>query len=99
MPNDATKTTTTSIHGFDLHHEERGAGPPRVLLHGFTGAGGDWVPVFDLDQLGRGHRLIVPDARGHGRSTNPAGTFTHRQCAADTFALLDRLGVGRFRAV
>jgi hypothetical protein len=34
-------------------------------------------------------------ARG---STNPSGAFTHRQCAADVLALLDHLGVDRFKA-
>jgi pimeloyl-ACP methyl ester carboxylesterase len=88
-----------SINGIGMAYELRGDGEPLVLLHGFTGCGGDWVHVFDLDELARRHRLIIPDARGHGRSTNPAGTFTHRQCALDTLALLDRLGVARFKAV
>jgi pimeloyl-ACP methyl ester carboxylesterase len=85
--------------GIDVHAQLRGQGQPLVLLHGFTGAGGDWAHVFDLDDLARRYRLIIPDLRGHGRSTNPAGTFTHRQCALDLSAFLDRLGVGRVRAV
>src|SRR5262245_11037411 len=82
-----------------MAYEDRGDGEPRVLLHGFTGCGGDWVHVFDLDEVARRHRLIIPDARGHGRSTNPGGAFTHRQCALDTLALLDQLGVGRCKAI
>lgn len=85
--------------GMDMAYEVRGDGEPLLLLHGFTGCGGDWVHVFDMDELARRHRLIVPDARGHGRSTNPGGAFTHRQCALDTFALLDQLGVRRCKAV
>ena len=77
----------------------RGEGPPLLLLHGFTGSRGDWVHLFDLDQLARDYTVIVPDARGHGRSTNPDGTFSHRQCAADAFDLLDQLGVDRCRAI
>jgi len=97
----AIEAGTAPINGIDLYYQARGGGEgaPLVLLHGFTGAGGDWVHVFDLAALGRRTRLIVPDARGHGRSTNPAGSITHRQCALDTLALLDRLGVGRFKAV
>jgi len=37
--------------------------------------------------------------RGHGRSTNPSDTFTHRQSALDVYALLDHLQVEKFRAV
>jgi pimeloyl-ACP methyl ester carboxylesterase len=70
-----------------------------VLLHGFTGSSGDFVHLFDLDALSRSYRLILPDLRGHGRSTNPQKTITHRQCALDMFALLDRLGIGRLKAV
>ena len=37
--------------------------------------------------------------RGHGRSTNPSGEFTHRQSAKDVYALLDQLQIGRFAAM
>ncbi len=37
--------------------------------------------------------------RGHGRSTNPSMKFTFRQSALDVFALLDRLGIERFKAI
>src|SRR6185503_4575857 len=37
--------------------------------------------------------------RGHGRSTNPSKAFTFRQLAADVFALLDRLGIQRAKAI
>jgi pimeloyl-ACP methyl ester carboxylesterase len=90
---------TLSINGIDQYVEIHGQGEPLLLLHGFTGCGGDWRHVFDLDELARRHRLIVPDARGHGRSTNPPGTFSHRQCALDLAALLDQLGVTGARAI
>src|SRR5215813_10353528 len=95
------ESTTGSIRhdGADLHYEVRGDGEPLLLLHGFTGAGGDWTYLFDLDALARRYRLIIPDARGHGRSTNPSGAFSHRQCARDVLALCDHLGVGRCKAI
>lgn len=90
-----------SLHanGIEIHHDVRGEGPPLVLLHGFTGIGADWAHVFELDALARTHRVIMPDARGHGRTTNPSGDFSFRQCARDLFALLDHLGIDRFRAI
>src|SRR5690349_7448120 len=93
------QTRTATINGIEMFHEIRGEGAPLVLLHGFTGCSGDWVHLFDMAALAREYRLIVPDMRGHGRSTNPHGTITHRQCALDVFALLDQLGVERFSAV
>jgi pimeloyl-ACP methyl ester carboxylesterase len=86
------------LNGFTLHYEDRGAGDPLLLLHGGTGIGADWQLVFtggDPD----GFRVIVPDLRGHGRSTNPSTTFTFRQNAKDMFALLDRLGIECTKAV
>jgi len=47
----------------------------------------------------RDYTLILPDARGHGRSTNPQRAITHRQCAADILTLLDHLGIGRCKAI
>src|SRR4029077_10063166 len=92
-------TDVFRINDIDMTCEIRGAGEPLVLLHGFGGRGDDWRHVFDLDELATRYRVIVPDARGHGGSTNPGGRFTHRQCALDTAALLDQLGVARFRAI
>lgn len=99
MDDDTAVQRVASIHGIELFHELRGSGAPLLLLHGFTGAGGDWRHVFDLDALATEFRLIIPDLRGHGRSTNPSGAFTHRQCALDVLALLDSLGVEQVRAV
>jgi pimeloyl-ACP methyl ester carboxylesterase len=45
------------------------------------------------------YTIIKPDARGHGRTSNPQRTITHRQCALDTIALLDRLGIRKCRAI
>jgi pimeloyl-ACP methyl ester carboxylesterase len=87
-----------NVNGCQLHYDERGGGEPLLLLHGGTGIGGDWKLVFtggDPD----GFRLIVPDLRGHGRSTNPSLIFTFRQAADDMFALLDHLGIQRVKAI
>jgi pimeloyl-ACP methyl ester carboxylesterase len=99
MTDTTTTQTTYAVNGIDMYVDVRGDGEPLLLLHGFTGSGADWRHVFDLDDLARRFRLIIPDLRGHGRSTNPAGSFTHRQCARDVAALLDQLGVARYRAI
>lgn len=88
---------TVPLNGMEMYYESSGQGEPLVILHGFGGSGDMWdsfVPEF-----ARHFRVIVPDLRGHGRSTNPSGEFTHRQAALDVYALLDSLGVDRFRAI
>jgi pimeloyl-ACP methyl ester carboxylesterase len=85
------------IDGMQLFYDVRGEGEPLLLLHGGMGCGRDWQYVFPADPPG--FRIVVPDLRGHGRSTNPAGEYTFRQTALDTFALLDRLGIERVKAI
>lgn len=94
-----TLERTVSVDGADLHVEERGQGEPLLLLHGMMGSGRDWQHVFDLDLLSHQFRVIVPDARGHGHSTNSRGEFTFARGARDVVAILDALGVARARAV
>jgi len=89
---------TVHLNGIDLYYEVHRAGEPLLLLHGFTGCSGDWS-YAGRDQLASDYQLITPDARGHGRSTNPQKTLTHRQCALDFLALLDHLGLQRCKAI
>src|SRR5580765_2030257 len=86
------------VNGFMLHYEDRGAGDPLLLLHGGTGIGADWNLVFTAGDPD-GFRVLVPELRGHGRSTNPSRAFTFRQAAADVLALLDQLGIARAKAI
>jgi pimeloyl-ACP methyl ester carboxylesterase len=86
------------VNGIDLYYRTEGEGQPLLLLHGGTGCHENWAHC-GRDQFLKQYRLILPDARGHGRSTNPQKTITHRQCASDTLALLDHLHIGRCRAI
>src|SRR5690348_7978675 len=88
---------TVSVNDMQMYYVSHGEGEPLVLLHGFTGSSGDWK-IF-LPYLEQGYRVIMPDLRGHGRSTNPLPTFTFRQAALDVFALLDHLGIGQCKAI
>jgi pimeloyl-ACP methyl ester carboxylesterase len=88
---------TADINGFEMYYEDRGDGDPLLLLHGGTGIGADWRHVFAADP--DRYRVIVPDLRGHGRSTNPSKQFTFRQCARDVLSLLDHLALPRVKAI
>ncbi len=88
---------TVSLNGMQMYYVLHGQGEPLVLLHGFTGSSSDWS--FFFHDLASEYQLVIPDLRGHGRSTNPSMEFTFRQCALDVFALLDRLGIDRFKAI
>src|ERR1051326_8966496 len=88
---------TVDLNGFQMYFDDRGDGESLLLLHGGMGIGADWRHVFQSDP--DGYRLIVPDLRGHGRSTNPDRSFTFRQCARDVLALMDHLGLARVKAI
>lgn len=70
----------------------RGAGDPVVFLHGFPTSGHLWADV--IGQMPAGHRLVVVDLLGYGRSDPPAGrALTLRAHAARVVGLLDALGI------
>ena len=73
---------------------ERGAGAPIVLIHGAFTSSHLWQDA--LPRLPKGHRVLVLDLLGHGRS-DPPGThhMTVAGHAARVVALLDVLGVDR----
>jgi pimeloyl-ACP methyl ester carboxylesterase len=85
------------INGFEMYYDRRAAGEPLLLLHGGMGIGDDWRHIFATDPTG--YSVIVPDLRGHGRSTSPPQEFTFKACAEDVRGLLDRLKIDRVKAV
>jgi len=86
-----------TLNGVQLYFETHGSGEPLLLLHGFGGCSQDWSPLV-ADWSGH-FQLIIPDLRGHGRSSNPAKVFRHQDAAADILALLDHLAIGNFKAL
>jgi pimeloyl-ACP methyl ester carboxylesterase len=95
---EGTKHHTVSLPDIELQYVRAGRGAPLLLLHGFTGCSSDWQHAAG-DTLAAAYTLLMPDARGHGGSSNPLGTITHRQCARDMLAFLDALGVQQCRAI
>lgn len=88
---------TTPVNDIEMYYEVTGEGKSLVLLHGGGGIGAHWKLVFP--SAPHEYRLVVPDLRGHGRTTNPSGRFTFRQSALDVFGLLDKLGISTFDAI
>jgi len=80
-----------TLNGVHLYYEFHGTGEPLVLLHGFSGSSQDWAP--STAAFRGGFQLLVPDLRGHGRSSVLSKPFRHDEAAADLLALLDRLQI------
>jgi pimeloyl-ACP methyl ester carboxylesterase len=82
---------SVEVNGTTLYYEEHGGGAPLILIHGGLASGSQWEPV--VSQLANGFRVITPDSRGHGRSTNPAGELSYAVIADDIVALIAALGL------
>jgi gamma-D-glutamyl-L-lysine dipeptidyl-peptidase len=71
---------------------------PIVLIHGSTGTGkSNWSLVAPI--LARSYRVIVPDCRGHGQSENPKPSYSFKEMADDTAALIRLLGYERAHVI
>ncbi|MHB8952091.1 MAG: alpha/beta fold hydrolase [Pirellulaceae bacterium] len=92
-----TEGQLADVNGIQMYYETYGEGEPLVMLHGFGGSGANWKSFVDV--FAERYKLIIPDLRGHGRSTNPPNKFTHRQAALDVYALLDELKIDKFRGM
>lgn len=66
----------------DLYLEDHGAGRPVVLIHGWPLSGRSWerqVPAL----VDAGHRVVVYDRRGFGKSSQPWEGYDYDTLAAD----------------
>ncbi|MFE0177952.1 alpha/beta fold hydrolase [Streptomyces sp. NPDC059002] len=92
---DATDVThgsdlsTFEFDGGSLVYRDTGEGRPLVLLHGGFLDHRMWRDQIPF--LVRDHRVIAPDARGHGGSSVARAAFRHTD---DLAALLRHLGTG-----
>jgi pimeloyl-ACP methyl ester carboxylesterase len=81
------------VNGIEMFYQVFGSGEPVLLIHGGLGHGDIWsAQVADLS---KDHKVIVPDSRGHGRSTRNAEPFGYDLMASDYLALLDYLKVDK----
>ena len=84
--------------GARIWYSTYGAGEPVILLHGGLGNSGNWgyqVPALMVS----GHRVVLVDSRGHGRSTRDARAYTYELMASDVLAVMDAVNVAKAAVV
>ncbi|MEJ0035672.1 MAG: alpha/beta fold hydrolase [Gammaproteobacteria bacterium] len=91
------KTQQIAANGVTLNTRVGGSGPAVLLLHGYGETGDMWGAL--AIELARDHTVIVPDLRGMGLSSRPAGGYDKKTQGQDMSALLDSLGVKQFDLV
>jgi pimeloyl-ACP methyl ester carboxylesterase len=85
------KTRQIQTNGTTIFVRTGGAGPAVLLLHGYGETGDMWVPL--AVELAKQHTVIIPDLRGMGMSSKPAGGFEKKNQAVDMQGVLDQLHV------
>ena len=93
----AFKTQTFTTNGTELYVRVGGQGPAVVLLHGFGETGDMWSPL--AKQLAKDHTVIVPDLRGMGLSSHPAGGYDKATEARDIAGVLATLKIDHYALV
>jgi pimeloyl-ACP methyl ester carboxylesterase len=91
------KSETISTNGTRIFVRVGGHGPAVVLLHGYGETGDMWAPL--AAKLAHDHTVIVPDLRGMGLSSHPAGGYDKKTQATDVAGVLDALKVDKVELV
>jgi haloacetate dehalogenase len=87
-----------------LHYRKAGSGPPLVLLHGYPQTHMMWHEIAPY--LATDFTVYLPDLRGYGDSSKPAGgpmhddpnhrRYSKRQMATDIIGLMNAAGIDTF---
>jgi 3-oxoadipate enol-lactonase len=85
------------IGDYELAVVDQGGGFPVLLIHGLAGDHTAWTP--QIESWSARHRVIAPDTRGAGRSTQRDEPVTLEQLADDFIALLGALDIARCHIV
>ena len=93
LPSSALAPGTSPVR---VHYRDAGEGRAIVILHG--GWGYEIYPFErQIAALAVDHRVVVPDRTGYGQSgrLERQATDFHHRAAAETFALIEALGLDR----
>ena len=83
-------TGTCETNGINIHYTRTGGSkPPLILLHGLTANGACWTTLAHA--MERDYDVIMPDARGHGKSSVPDYGYRYEDHANDVVGLIEAL--------
>ena len=86
------QTGTCKANGISIHYQRSGGDkPPVVLLHGLIANGACWTHLARI--LENDYDVIMPDARGHGKSDAPDHGYHYDDLAADVVSFIEVLDI------
>ena len=85
-------TAICETNGINIHYTRTGGrNSPLILLHGLTANGLCWTSLARA--LQGEYDVIMPDARGHGKSSVPDSGYRYEDHANDVVGLINALGI------
>jgi pimeloyl-ACP methyl ester carboxylesterase len=90
-------TQEIQTNGAQIFVRVGGKGPAVVLLHGYGETGDMWAPLAAA--LVQDHTVVVPDLRGMGLSSHPAGGYDKKTQGEDIAGILDALKIDKVELV
>jgi pimeloyl-ACP methyl ester carboxylesterase len=90
-------TQEIQTNGTQIFVRVGGKGPAVVLLHGYGETGDMWAPLAAA--LVQDHTVVVPDLRGMGLSSHPAGGYDKKTQGEDIAGILDALKIDKVELV
>src|SRR5215471_18711770 len=97
LPSSYQSATISNPEGADIFVRWAGKGPVVVLIHGYAENSDSWAPL--AADLVKDHTVVVPDLRGIGRSSKPAGGYDKKTQARDIRAVVTALGYDKTSVV
>lgn len=88
--------------GVKLYYEITGEGDPVLLVHGFVVNSQSWKKsAVYKDLITEGHKVIILDLRGNGKSDKPQRqtSYTNDAEAKDIMQLMDKLKMDAYKVV
>ena len=94
----ALQASRAAIGDLDVHYLDWGGdGEPLLALHGLASSGHWYRRVAPL--LSNRYRVIAPDQRGHGATTQAPAGYDWQTLAEDVVRLMDHFGISRAPAL
>lgn len=97
LPQGFETRMVTSPAGAEIFVRSGGAGPAVILIHGYGDTGDMWGPL--ATDLATTHTVLIPDLRGMGGSSQPAGGYDKKTQAADIRAVVTAYGFDETQVV
>ena len=80
-----------------IHYHIEGDGPDLILQHGLTNSIGNWYAYGFVEELKKSYRLILIDARGHGKSDKHHAPMLYdlKLRVSDVISVMDALSIDK----